>query len=150
MGGAGADCLQEAPMENVDRRVALTLGLAAAQGLVFDASAAVAPYHPDFGKDIAPGVRQVDLGAVASTLPGYKTVTMRDLVFQPSANTFDPMTQNDMIGYVTDGLIRVRLDDREWVAKKDAPWISPRGIKTAYRNTGADIAVLRIIDLVNV
>jgi hypothetical protein len=70
------------------------------------------PYHPDFGKEIAPGVRQVDLGAVASTLPGYKTVTMRDLVFQPGANTFDPMAQNDMIGYVTDGLIRVRLNDR--------------------------------------
>ena len=136
-------------MENVDRREALTLGLAAAPGLVFGTSNAAAPYHPDFGKEIAPGVRQVDLGAVASTLPGYKTVTMRDLVFQSGAYTFDPMAQNDMIGYVTDGLMRLRLDDREWVAKKDAPWTSPRGIKTVYRNTGADVAVLRIIDLVN-
>ena len=137
-------------MENINRRVALTLGFAAAPGLVFGASAAEAPYAPDFGKEIAPGVRQVDLGAAPSMLSGYKTVSMRDLVFQPGANTFDPMAQNDMIGHVTYGLIRLRLDEREGVAKKDiAPWTTPKGMKTAYRNTGTDVAVLRFIDLIN-
>ena len=95
-------------MEDINRRVALTLGLAAAPGLAFGASAeeatpAEAPYAPDFGKEIAPGVRQVDLGVAPSKLSGYKTVSMRDLVFQPGANTFDPMTQSDMIGYITRG-----------------------------------------------
>ena len=142
-------------MEDINRRVALTLGLAAAPGLAFGASAeeaipAEAPYAPDFGKEIAPGVRQVDLGAAPSKLSGYKTVSMRDLVFQPGANTFDPMTQNDMIGYITQGLIRLRLHESEVLAKKvTGPWTIPKGMKTAYRNPGADVAVLRIIDLVN-
>ena len=137
-------------MEDITRRVALTLGLATAPGLVVGASAAEAPYAPDVGKEIAPGVRQVDLGATPSMLSGYKAVSMRDLVFQLGANTFDPMAQNDMIGFVTHGPIRLRLGERELVAKKDlAPWTTPKGMKTAYLNTGAEVTVLRIIDLMN-
>jgi hypothetical protein len=148
-------------MNAVNRRVVLPLGLAAATGLVFGASAeegspaeapstAEPPYAPDFGTEIAPGVRQVDFGAAFSTLSGYKAVSMRDLVFQPGTNTFDPMTKNDMISHVTHGLIRFSIGDGERMSKRQMPpWITPMGTKAAYRNTGADVAVLRIIDLVS-
>ena len=95
-------------MEDINRRVALTLALAAAPGLVFGASAAEALYDPDFGEEIAPGVRQVFLGSAVSNLSGYTRIIMRDLVFQPGSNTFDPSTPNDMISYVAEGALIVR------------------------------------------
>jgi hypothetical protein len=135
-------------MEYINRRVALTLGLAAAPGLVFGASTAEALYEPDLGEEIAPGVRQVFLGSAASNLSGYTRISMRDLVFQPGSNTYDPSIQNDMISYVAEGVLIVRQGGTQWIAKSSyGPWTSTKGTKTAYMQKHSEVTVLRIIDL---
>ena len=137
-------------MGNLDRRSAITLGFAAASGLAIPSPAIAVTYDPDFGDEIAPGIRQVHLGSAASKLSGYTRISLRDLVFQPGANTYDPSSPNDMISHITDGWLRVRQGETEWIATSVyGPWTSPKGIKTVHKNPNADVAVMRIIDLLN-
>ncbi|MET0470823.1 MAG: hypothetical protein ABWZ93_08130, partial [Xanthobacteraceae bacterium] len=62
-------------MGDVDRRLVLTLGFAAVSGLALPRSALARTYGPDFGEEIAPGVRQVHIGSAASTLSGYTRIS---------------------------------------------------------------------------
>ena len=137
-------------MGDVDRRLALTLGFAAVSELAIPSSAVARTYDPDFGEEIAPGVRQIHIGSATSNLSGYTRVSIRDLVFQPGANTYDPSIQNDMISHVTDGQLIVRQGETQWVAGSDyGPWTSAKGTKIAYTQITSEVAVLRIIDLSN-
>jgi hypothetical protein len=134
-------------MGDVDRRLALTLGFALS-GLAIPHPAVARTYDPDVGEEIAPGVRQVFLGSTASNLSGYTRISMRDLVFQPGSNTYDPSIPNDMISYVTDGALIVRQGGTQWIAKSGyGPWTSTKGTKIAYVQTHSEVAVLQIIDL---
>src|SRR5438477_193081 len=75
-------------MEVIDRRSALALWLPAAAALpalITPTRAFAQRYRPDEGKEIAPGVRRVDLSKRASEIRGYATVSMRDIVYQPGA-----------------------------------------------------------------
>ena len=81
-------------MENMDRRLVLALGVASS-ALVLPTVAAAQTYGPDEGKELAPGVRQVDLGEGESVLPGYKMLKLRDIVIQPGAKTPDNVMKND-------------------------------------------------------
>jgi hypothetical protein len=135
-------------MGDVDRRLALTFGFAALSGFAIPSAAVARTYDPDTGEEIAPGVRQVFLGSTASNLSGYSRISMRDLVFQPGANTYDPAIQNDMVSHVTDGCLIVRQGETQWSAGSSyGPWTSAKGIKIAYVQTLSEVAVLRIIDL---
>jgi hypothetical protein len=143
-----ADRIEEAPMRDVDRRLALTLGFAAVSGLAMPGSVVARTYAPDFGEEIAPGVRQVHVGSTVSKLSGYARISIIDLVFQPEANTYDPAIQNDIIGHVIDGSLIVRQGETQWAAGSSyGPWTSPKGIKTSYKNVHTEVAVLRIIEL---
>ena len=136
-------------MEDIDRRSAMTLGLVAMSGVAFPISAAAETYEPDRGMEIAPGVRQIELGSHASTLPGYKMISMRDVVFQPGTNTYEPSAPHDMVCYVPEGNLKVTQGGSDWFARIAAgPWTTRRGIKTAYWNMFQDVAILRVIDLV--
>jgi hypothetical protein len=107
-------------------------------------------YSPESGQEVAPGVREVHLGSASVSLPGYKLVGMRDLVFQAGSNTYDPSLPNDMICHITQGLLRLKLGDWEWVAKRDIGlWAATKGGRASYRNTGADVAIVRIMDLLS-
>ena len=94
-------------MQNINRRSALALGLAATSGVVITKSAVAQPYAATEGTEIAPGVRQVDLSKRQSMVPGYKTVSMRDFVYQPNAKTSNPSMANDMICHCAEGELRV-------------------------------------------
>lgn len=59
-------------MEDINRRVALTRGFAAVSGLAIPSSAVARTYDPDFGEEIAPGVRQIHIGSAASNLSGCR------------------------------------------------------------------------------
>ena len=48
------------------------------------------PYAPSQGTEIAPGVRRVDLGKRESMISPYKTVAMRDVVYQPKSKSTNP------------------------------------------------------------
>ena len=69
-------------MEDIDRRSALAFGLATAAtlpALLTPTPASAQRYRPDEGREIAPGVRRVDLTKRASEIPAYATVSMRDI-----------------------------------------------------------------------
>jgi quercetin dioxygenase-like cupin family protein len=111
------------------------------------ATYSVDTYGPKAGEEIAPGVREVFLARRDVTLASYKIVWMTDLVFQPGASTPEDVTANDMVVQMLDGLLRVRLDEEELCLKRGDLWAFPKGARLAQANTGADVAVLRVIDL---
>lgn len=75
-------------MEEIGRRSVLAVGLAAAAApaLVSSRAAMAQAYGPDEGKEIAPGVREIEVSQREAIIPGYKTVKMLDIVFQPGSH----------------------------------------------------------------
>ena len=139
-------------MKNMDRRTAVALGLASATApaltLVAAGPAAAQTGSPAQGKEIMPGVRQVDLSPPRpSKLPGFTTVSMRDLVFQPGAEIPEHPMDNAMLCHVTEGVLSVRQDGKEFVARKGDAWDCGKGTREGTKNNGSTVAVMRLIDL---
>ena len=137
-------------MIDTDRRAVLALGLTAAVPALVAASPDMATdYGPNEGEEVAPGVREVFLHRQEVALAAYKWVWLTDLVFQPGASTPRDVVPNDTVCIMLEGLFRVRLGEQEFMAKKrEWPlWASPKGVLERRSNTGADVAVVRIIDL---
>lgn len=122
----------------LDRRSAAAVGLAA---LLPGASAGA--YGPEAGEAVAPGIREVTLATRDVDLAAYKHVWMADLVFERGA----VIAANDRIVIGVEGLVRIRLDEQELVLCSGELWAFPKGAMVRLANTGADIAVLRVIDL---
>jgi quercetin dioxygenase-like cupin family protein len=137
-------------MEEIRRRSALALGLAAAASPAFALSrpaAAAETYSPDEGKEVAPGVRQVDLSKQEAMIPAYKAVSMRDIVFQPGSNTPNNTMKNDMVCHITEGELRVVQDGQEFRPKKGDVWSCAVGTTEQGWNEGEAVAIMRVIDL---
>jgi hypothetical protein len=80
-------------MEDIDRRSALAIGLTTAvalPALLTPTPAFAQRYRPDEGKELAPGVRRIDLSKRASEIPAYATVSMRDIVYQRDRSLITP------------------------------------------------------------
>ena len=99
------------------------------------------------GEEVAPGVREVFRKSQAVTLAAYKLVWMTDLVFRPGASTPADLVANDMVVLLHHGFLRVNVDETEVCLNSGSVWAFAKGATLAYRNTGADVAVLRVIDL---
>jgi hypothetical protein len=138
-------------MVNVDRRSAAVLGLAATIPALttVTSSAAAATYGPKAGEEVAPGVREVFLHKREVSLSAYKWAWLTDLIFQPGASIALDVVPNDTICLMVEGLLRVKLDEQEFiVTKNEHPlWASHKGAMERRSNTGADVAVVRVIDL---
>lgn len=138
-------------MEDIDRRSALALGLTTAATLpaLFTPTPAFAQrYRPDEGREIAPGVRRVELTKRASEIPGYATVSMRDMVYQPGAKSESPAMANDMVCHCLEGELQVSQGPgKQFVAKTGDVWSCKKGMPEADANTGSTIAIMRVIDL---
>jgi quercetin dioxygenase-like cupin family protein len=134
-------------MENMDRRLVLGLGVAAST-LVLPTAAAAQTYGPDEGKELAPGVRQVDLSERESVIPAYKMVKMRDIVIQPGAKTPDNMMPNDMVCHMTEGELTVVQNKKEFTAKKGDVWTCAKTDSTEGTQNKSDaVAIMRVTDL---
>ena len=136
-------------MEDMDRRSALALGVAAAAaGLTLSRPAAAQTYGPTEGKELAPGVRLITLGERESMVPNYSKVRMRDMVIQPGAGTPDNEMVNDMVCHLTEGELTVRQNGKQFTAKKGDVWSCGTGVNTeGTKNEGNAVAIMRIIDL---
>ena len=140
-------------MTDMDRRSALALGSAAALPSLAAATPAAAgtysveTYGPNAGEEVVPGVREVFLTKADVALSAYKIVWMTDLVFQPGAGTPADIAANDAVCVMVEGLLRVGLGEEEFVAKKGSLWATPKGTTERRSNTGAGVAVVRVIDL---
>ena len=140
-------------MTDMDRRSALALGSAAALPSLAAATPAAAgtysveTYGPNAGEEVVPGVREVFLAKADVALSTYKIVWMTDLVFRPGAGTPADVAANDAVCMMVEGLLRVRLGEEEFVAKKGSLWATPKGTTERRSNSGAGVAVVRVIDL---
>jgi quercetin dioxygenase-like cupin family protein len=137
-------------MESIDRRSALALGFTAVivPAFSFSTPAAAATYGSDEGKEVAPGVRVVALGERKSIIPAYKMVNLRDVVIQPGAKTPDNVMKNDMLCHMTEGELSVVQNENKFTVKKGDVWTCAKGITTeGTQNTGAVVAIMRVIDL---
>jgi quercetin dioxygenase-like cupin family protein len=132
-------------MSDMERRSAFALGLAA---VAFAAPRAAEAQARSEGREVGPGVRQVDLDERESVLPAYKRLRMRDIVIQPGAATPDNMMMNDMLCHMTEGELAVRQNDNRFAVRKGDVWACAKGITTeGTKNNGSTVAVMRIIDL---
>jgi len=135
-------------MKKIDRRSALTVTLAAAASAAITKHATAQTSNAGAGKEIAPGVKQVDLGkARASMIPAYKNVSMRDVVYQPKAKTSNPGMKNDMVCHCAEGELRIKQGpSMEFVAKKGDVWSCNKGLPEDTENVSRGVSIMRVID----
>jgi quercetin dioxygenase-like cupin family protein len=131
-------------MQDMDRRSMLGLGVAASTFLFPAASMAQAPA----GKELAPGVKQIDYGERDSLIPAYKKVHLRDIVISPGAKTPERDMMNDMLCHMTEGELTVVQNKKEFTVKKGDVWTCAKGLNTeGTQNKSSAVAIMRIIDL---
>ena len=138
-------------MKKVDRRAALTVGLAAASAALVQPARAQ-PANAVGSKDASPsqGVTVRTYGTpTPSLIPGFKTVSMRDFIVQPGAtgNPDSTPMPNAMVCHILDGELQVEQNGKRWTAAKNFVWTCDKGTKESVRNTGTTVAVMRITDL---
>ena len=141
-------------MANVDRRSMLGLGVAAST-LVFPVMPAAQAYRPtkekedayllSKGKELAPGVRQVDMSERESVIPAYKTIRMREIIIAPGAKI--PEVMNDMLCHMISRGLAVVQNNKEFTVRWGDVWACAKGITEGIQNKGDRVAVVRIIDL---
>jgi hypothetical protein len=134
-------------MKKVNRRSALTIGLAAASAVVVKPAAS---QTTDFTETTpAPGVvARSYSGETPSLLPGFKTVSMRDVIFQPKSKSPENQEMmNAMICHITEGELRVVQDGKTFTAKKNFVWTCNKGTIEHAANDGSVVAIMRITDL---
>ncbi len=135
-------------MKKVDRRSALTIGLAAAAAAVAKPVASQT-MDPLAGKDTTPypGVVVRAYGETPSLIPGFKTVSMRDVIMQPGSKTAGPPMMNAMVCHITEGELRIEQEGKTFTAKKNFAWTCNKDTKEQAFNDGSVVAVMRITDL---
>ena len=102
-------------MENIDRRSALSLGLAVAAttAVMKPASAQTATSPGATETSHAPGVVVRTYGEERSLIPSFKTVVMRDVILQPGAKTKeDTEMMNAMICHIKESFESCRMENR--------------------------------------
>ena len=135
-------------MKNVDRRSALALGLAAASAAIVKPAVAQAP-DALAGKDTSPspGVVARAYGESPSMIPGFKTVSMRDIIIQPGSKTAGPPMMNPMVCHILEGELRIEQDGKTFTAKKNFAWTCNKDTKEQAFNDSKAVAIMRITDL---
>ena len=133
-------------MQKVNRRSAVALGLAAASAAVAKPAAAQTTGYKDATPWPGVVVRAYD-GETSSLIPGFKTVSMRDVIMQPGSKTMGPPMENAMVCHITEGELRVEQDGKTLTAKKDFVWTCNKDTKEQAFNDGRVVAIMRITDL---
>jgi hypothetical protein len=138
--------VRRTPMQKVNRRSAVALGLAAASAAVVKPAAAQTTGYKDATPWPGVVVRAYD-GETQSLIPGFKTVSMRDVIMQPGSKTMGPPMENAMVCHITEGELRVEQDGKTFTAKKDFVWTCNKDTKEQSFNDGRVVAIMRITDL---
>jgi quercetin dioxygenase-like cupin family protein len=135
-------------MEDISRRSAFALGvLAAATPALLPTSAAARTYGPEEGKELAPGVRIINIGKSESTIPAYKTIEMADVVFQPGKSTPEMPMDSDMVCHVPQGELLIKKGAKQFTVKEGGVYSCTKSETEGATNTGSTVAVMRVIFL---
>src|SRR6202022_2594687 len=108
-------------MQKMNRRSAVALGLAAASAAMVKPAAAQTTDY----KDATPWpgvVVRAYRGETPSQLPGFKTVSMRDIIMQRGSKTMGPPMENAMVCHITEGELRIDQEGKTFTAKKNFVW----------------------------
>ena len=132
-------------MKTVDRRSALKIGLAAAAAAIMKPAASQTTGYKDTVR--FPGVVERAYGESPSLIPGFKTVSMRDLIIQPGSKTAVPPMMNAMVCHIIEGEFRIEQEGKTFTAKKNFVWTCNKGTKEQAFNDGNVVAIMRITDL---
>ena len=132
-------------MKTVDRRSALKIGLAAAAAAIMKPAASQTTGYKDTVR--FPGVVERAYGESPSIIPGFKTVSLRDIIIQPGSKTANPPMMNAMVCHITEGELRFEQDGKTFTAKKNYVWTCNKGTKENAFNDGNVVAIMRITDL---
>ena len=133
-------------MNKIDRRSALGIGLAAASAAMMKPAAAQTTGYKDTTPWPGVAVRASD-GETPSLIPGFKTVSMRDVIMQPGSKTMAPPMENAMICHITEGELRLVQDGKTFTAKKNHVWTCDKGTREQAFNDGKVVGIMRITDL---
>ncbi|MGY2933748.1 hypothetical protein ACVWZ6_003350 [Bradyrhizobium sp. GM6.1] len=57
-------------------------------------------------------MREYD-GETPSLIPGFKTVSMRDIIMQPGSKTMGPPMMNAMVCHITEGELRLEAGRKD-------------------------------------
>ncbi|MGF6968718.1 hypothetical protein OKW43_005746 [Paraburkholderia sp. WC7.3g] len=114
--------------------------------LLAPTTASAQRYRPDEGKELAPGVRRIDLSKRASEIPAYKSVMLVDLVFQPKSKFANPSMATDMVChclkrelYINQGM------GKPFVAKTGDVWTCKKGMpETTENRSDSVVGIMRI------
>jgi hypothetical protein len=141
---------KEGAMQDITRRSAVALSLAAAASVAAEAQAqgtgggAPQPKETQRG----PGVIQREYGQERSLIPGFQTVSMRDLIVEPGAVFKSGMPMpNAMVCHITEGELLVHQDGRTITAPTFYVWTCNKGTDEWVENKGTVRSVMRITDL---
>jgi quercetin dioxygenase-like cupin family protein len=102
------------------------------------------PYGPDEGKEIAPGVRQIEVSQREAIIPGYKTVKMLVIVFQPGSYAPEETMESDMVCHMAEGELRIVQNGKEFRVKKGDVYTCTKGTTEEDWNEGTAVAVMRV------
>ncbi len=75
-------------------------------------------YGPTEGKEIAPGVRVVEVGKWDSIMTGMKSIVVIDVVFKPGAADEESVIDNDMLCQITSGEFKIKKRTRNLPSRK--------------------------------
>src|ERR687888_2715341 len=134
------------PMTQIDRRSVLAIGVTAASAAVVKPAAAQTTGYKDETPWPGVVVREYE-GETPSLIPGFKTVSMRDIIMQPGSKTMGPPMMNAMVCHITEGELRVEQDEKTFTAKKNFVWTCNKDTKEQAFNDGRVVAIMRITDL---
>lgn len=133
-------------MQNVNRRSAVALGLAAASAAMVKPAASQTTDYKDTTPWPGVVVRAYD-GETPSIIPGFKTVSMLDFIIQPGSKTAGPPMMNAMVCHITEGELRLEQDGKTFTAKKNFVWTCNKNTKEQASNVSNAVAIMRITDL---
>ena len=136
-------------MKKLDRRSALKIGVAAASAAVVNPVAAQQTTGGLTGKDTSPwpGVVVRTYGESPSIIPGFKTVSMRDIIMQPGSKTMGPPMPNPMVCHILEGEMRIDQEGKTFTAAKNFCWTCNKDTKEQAFNDSNAVAIMRITDL---
>jgi hypothetical protein len=133
----------------LNRRSALAFGLGAvAAAVVKPAASQTMDMTPGKDTTVAPGVVMRTFGGEGpAIIPGFKSVSMRDIIIQPGSKTADNPMKNAMVCHITEGELRLVQDGKTFTAKKNHVWTCDKGTKEQAFNDGKVVGIMRITDL---
>jgi quercetin dioxygenase-like cupin family protein len=126
----------------VDRRAILMLGLTSASSLVLGKVNCLLAAQDE-------GIERKTLKEfeTMTMIPGFKTIRVRESIFQAGASTPERKMSNAMICECTAGSFEIINDGRTFTAKKGDMWTCRKDGTEGAANKGTSEAIMHIIDL---